>query len=101
MQDKYLKRNDTHKDSFFPVGSTGAVQREDGGPWMHEVTVEDNSIDPNQCSYQVRVTKTGRLITQHNPCQEFTDNDETVLQRADHERHWTSERLNHGHTQLS
>ena len=35
-QDKYVKGNNTHKDSLsFPLGSTVAMKHEDGGPWMH------------------------------------------------------------------
>ena len=45
---KYPKGNDTHKDSLsFPIGSTVAVQHEDGGSWMHRVVREMNSTDHN------------------------------------------------------
>ena len=37
-QSKYIKENDTHKDSLsFPIGSTVTIQHEDGGPQMHRV----------------------------------------------------------------
>ena len=43
-QEAYTKNNDTHKDStFFSAGSTVAVQREDGSPWMHGMIMECNS----------------------------------------------------------
>ena len=36
LQVKYVKENDTLKDSFsFPMGSTIAMHCKDGGPWMH------------------------------------------------------------------
>ena len=63
-QDKYIKGNNTHKGSIsFHVGSTVAMQGEDGGSWMHGMVVEGTSIDQNRQSYIVRVTKMGRLIT--------------------------------------
>ena len=63
-QDKYIKGNDTYKDSFsFPIGSTLAVQNEDGGPWMHGTSEETNSTDHQGQSYIIRVIKTGRLMT--------------------------------------
>ena len=64
--DKYLKGSDTQEDShYFPLGSTLAVQYEDGGLWMHGVTEEASNTDHNRWSYIIRVTKTGRLIM-HN-----------------------------------
>ena len=37
------------KDLFsFPIGSTVAIWREDGGLWMHGVIVEGNSRDYNK-----------------------------------------------------
>ena len=43
-QETYAKNNDTHKDAtFFSMGSTVVVQREDMGPWMHGVIVEGES----------------------------------------------------------
>ena len=40
-QNKYIKGNDTDKDSLpFPVGSTISIQHEDGGSWMHGVIKE-------------------------------------------------------------
>ena len=37
-QDKYVKDDDTCKDVLsFPMGSTVAMQDEDGRPWMHGV----------------------------------------------------------------
>ena len=42
-----------------------AVQQEDGGPLMQEVTVEGNSTDKNGQFCMAQVTKTDRLIT-HN-----------------------------------
>ena len=64
QQDKYLKNIDTHRDSFsFPIGSTVALQRKDGGLRIHGVIVESNSTDLNGQPYKVRVTKTGRVMT--------------------------------------
>ena len=51
------------EDSFsFPIGSTGAVQHEDDGPWMHSIVEEMNGSDYKGKSYIIRVMKTGRLI---------------------------------------
>ena len=47
-----------------PIGSTVAIQYEDGGPWMHRVIEEANKIDHNGRSYTNRVMNTGRLIMQ-------------------------------------
>ena len=44
-QETYIKNNDTCKNSIFSTGSTVAVHREDGGPWMHEMIIEGNSND--------------------------------------------------------
>ena len=49
----------------FPIGSTVAIQYEDGKPWMHRVIKEPNSSDHRRRSYIIRVTKIGRLITQN------------------------------------
>ena len=53
-QDKYLKDNDTHKDSLsFHIESIVTVLWEDDGPWMHGATVETNSTYHNGYSLLV------------------------------------------------
>ena len=48
QQDKYIKGNDTHKDSLsFPIGSIEAMKREDGGSWKHCIIAEANNTDHN------------------------------------------------------
>ena len=42
-QETYTKNNDAHKDLHFCAGSTVAVYRKDGAPWIHEVIVEGKS----------------------------------------------------------
>ena len=45
-QDKYIKGNDTCKDSFsFPIGSPTAVQHENSRQWTHSVMEDVNSTD--------------------------------------------------------
>ena len=62
-QDKYLKGNDTHKDSLsFPIGSAVTMQHKGGGPCMHGVLEEANNTDHNGRSFIIRVMKGGRLI---------------------------------------
>ena len=53
-------------DSFsFPIGSTIAIQHEDGGPWMYEIIEKANNSGHSGRSYKIRVIKTGRLIMQN------------------------------------
>ena len=60
LQVKYIKHNDTHKDSFsFPMGSMVAIQCEDGGPWIHGVIEEANNSNHNGRSYSARVIEMG------------------------------------------
>ena len=48
QQDRYVMDNDTCRYSVsFPIGSRAAMQREDGGPWIHGVMVEGNSVECN------------------------------------------------------
>ena len=47
---------------FFPIGSTVAVQCEDGGPWLHCVIKEANNSGHSGRSFIIRVAKMGRLI---------------------------------------
>ena len=62
-QDKYLNNNDTHRDQIsFSIRCTIVIQRDDGGPWMHGMIVNEDSTDHNGQSYKVRVMKTDRLI---------------------------------------
>ena len=49
----------------FSVGSTGAMQCEDGGPWIHGVIEEANNNGHIGRSYIITVMKTGRVITQN------------------------------------
>ena len=47
-QGRYLKNNDTFRDSIsFSIRSAVAVQRDDGGLWMYGVIVEGKSTDHN------------------------------------------------------
>ena len=53
-QESYTKNTDTHKEyTFFSVGYTVVVQREDGGPRMLDVIVEGNSDNHQGQSYQM------------------------------------------------
>ena len=46
-----------------PIGSTVVVQREDGGPWTHDIVVDNGNHNHHSRSYKIQVTKTGRIIT--------------------------------------
>ena len=61
--DKYIKDNDTGKDSLFPEGSTVVMRHEDGGPWTIGIITAANNSDQTERSYIIRVTKMGRLMT--------------------------------------
>ena len=62
-QDKYLRGNDTCKESvFFPTGSTVAVHCEGSGLWMHGIVEKVNNIDHNGWYFVISKVKTGRLI---------------------------------------
>ena len=71
--DNQYEAHKTHQDSVlrtlilskttFPVGSTVAVQCEEGGPWMLRVIREANTSDHRGNSYIISVMKMGRLIT--------------------------------------
>ena len=46
-----------------PIGSTVAVQHEDGGPWTHGMTEGTGDHNHHGRSYHTCITKTGRLVT--------------------------------------
>ena len=46
-----------------PIGSTVAVQWEDGGLWTHGTIVGKGDHNHHNCSYKIQVTTTGRIIT--------------------------------------
>ena len=63
-----------------------SCEHEDGGPWAHTIVEEANITDHHGQSYIIRVTKTGRLITQHETYMQFTNNNGGVHLRADQKR---------------
>ena len=57
-------KNDTNNDAshvfaFIPIGSTVAVQQEDGGPWTHGTIVGRGNHNHHNQSYNIQVTITG------------------------------------------
>ena len=63
-------RNDQDKDTSknlvsLPIGSTLAVQQEDGGPWTHGTIEDKGNHNHHDRSYKICITKTGKIIT-HN-----------------------------------
>ena len=61
------KKYDTDRNyDLFSIGSTVAVQWEDGGPWTHGTVVGRCHHNDNSRSYTVRVTKTGDIIIRNN-----------------------------------
>ena len=65
-QAKSDQDSDTSKNFMsIPIGSTVAVQQEDGGLWTHSTVVGKGNHNHHNRSYKIQVTKTGRIIT-HN-----------------------------------
>ena len=63
-QGKNDQGNDTSKIFMsIPIGSTVAVQQEDGGPWTYGTVVDKGDHNHHNRSYKTQVTKTGRIIT--------------------------------------
>ena len=61
-------KNDTNNDAlpvvgFIPLGSTVAVQWEDGGPWTHGMVIGMGDQNHHNQSYTIQITTTGRRIT--------------------------------------
>ena len=61
-------KNDPNNDTSqafvsIPIGSTVAVQWEDGGPWTHGTIVGKGDHNHHNRSYKIQVTTTGKLIT--------------------------------------
>ena len=61
-------QNDTNNDASpifasIPVGSTVAVQQEDGGPWTHGMIVGKGDNNHHDQSYTIQLTTSGRRIT--------------------------------------
>ena len=61
-------KNDSNSDASqvfasIPIGSTVAVQWEDGGPWTHEMIIGKGNHNHHHRSYNIQVTTTGRIIT--------------------------------------
>ena len=52
------KYNTARNYDLFSIGSTVAVQQEDGGPWTHGTVVGRGDHIHNNRSYTIRVTKT-------------------------------------------
>ena len=58
-QNKYIKNNDTCKDSIlYLIGSTVAIQHEDCWAWKHRVTEEASNSDHSGKSHIAKLTKT-------------------------------------------
>ena len=63
-QNKLTKYNDTLKDPIsLCVGSTVAMQREDGGPRTHGTITEHSNKDHDGWSYKMHITKTWQTVT--------------------------------------
>ena len=63
-------KNDPNNDTSqvfvsIPIGSTVAVQQEDGGPWTHGTIGGKDDHNHHIRSYKIQVTTTGIIIT-HN-----------------------------------
>ena len=63
-------KNDINNDASpvfasIPIGSTVAVQQEDGRPWTHGTIVGKGDYNHHNWSYTIQITTTGRRIT-HN-----------------------------------
>ena len=63
-------KNGTNNDASqvfvsIPIGSTVAVQWEDGGPWTHGTIVGKDDHNHHNWSCKIQITTTGRIIT-HN-----------------------------------
>ena len=66
-QMKVDKNYDTLRNyRYIPIGSTVAVQREDGGPGNYRTIVEKCDPHHNDRSYKVKVTMTGWLTTRNS-----------------------------------
>ena len=48
-----------------PIGSTGAVQQEDRGPWTHGTIIGKGDHNHHNRSYNIEVTNTARIITHY------------------------------------
>ena len=64
-------RNDMNYDparnyDLFSIGSTIAVQWQDGGPWTHCTIVGAGYHNHNNRSCRIRVTKTGHMATRNS-----------------------------------
>ena len=65
-QGKNDRSNDTSQVFVsIPIGSTVAVQWEDGELWTHGTIVGQGNHNHHNRSYEIQVTNTGRVIT-HN-----------------------------------
>ena len=56
------------KDFHYTVGSTVAIQRQDGGLWLQCTMVGQDNVNHNVHSYKIQMTKIGHIIirsTQH------------------------------------
>ena len=63
-QAKNGKKYDTARNYYlFSIGSTVAVQQQDGGLWLHGTVVGRGDHKHNNRSHKIRVTKTGHIIT--------------------------------------
>ena len=49
--------------AFIPIGSTVAIQQEDGRPWTHGMIVGTSDHNHHDRSYTVQLTSNGRCIT--------------------------------------
>ena len=46
-----------------PIGSTVAVQQEEGGPWTHGTAEGKGDHNHHDRSYNIHITRTGQLVT--------------------------------------
>ena len=66
-QAKNDRKYDTARNyDLFSIGSTVAVQQEDGGPCTHGTVVGRGNHKHNNKSYTIRVTKTGCIIARNS-----------------------------------
>ena len=60
---KTLNNDTSQVFASIPIGSTVAVQWEDGGSWTHGTIVGMGDHNHHSRSYKIQVTTTGRIIT--------------------------------------
>ena len=66
-QIRNYKNYDTARNyDLFSIGSTVAVQQEDGKPWTHGIIVGTGTDNYNNRSYTIRITRTDCIVTRNS-----------------------------------